>query len=160
MNIIPYDSSYFDTVQWYMESLQDFLAQVDPEKSLRREPGFWDAYTRNLLEKISKNGVLYLALENNTVLGMIAGNTIEQTELEKLWDHKKKIGTILELIVDTESQWAGVGTALMKRLEKYFRDQNCTRLTLECFIPNTKAYNFYKKHGYCDRSVYMTKTLS
>ena len=146
-------------MQWFMESLQDFLVQIDPEKSLRRDPEYGEAYTQNLLEKISVNGILYLAIENNAVLGMIAWIITEQTELEKLWNHEKKIWTIIELIVNSESRWTWIGSALIEALEKYFTDHHCNWLTVECFVPNISAHLFYQKHGYKDRSVYMTKTL-
>lgn len=160
MQIITYTPEYFEDLATFMRTLQEYLASIDPEKSLKTSPGGNIIYAHNLLEKIKDAWAIFLAKEEGKIVGVIAWIIREQTEIEKVWDREKKIGDIVELVVSEESRWSWVWSALMEEIEKYFREHGCNWLTVECFVPNTSAHAFYEKHGYSDRSVYMTKSLN
>ncbi len=52
MQIITYTPEYFEDLATFMRTLQEYLASIDPEKSLKTTPGGNIIYTHNLLEKI------------------------------------------------------------------------------------------------------------
>ncbi len=159
MQIIPYIPVYLNDVAAFMLSLQEYLVSIDPAKSLKTTPGGNIIYTHELLEKIKDCWAIFLAKEEEKIVGLVAWNIREQTEIEKLWDREKKMGDIIELIVSAESRWLWVWSALMEKMEEYFKQNGCNWFTVECFVPNISAHAFYEKHGYKDRSVYMTKSI-
>lgn len=159
IQIISYQWSYFEQLVEVVESLQDYLINIDPLKSLKRWQLYGVEYTKNMIEKTEKNGKIFLALSNEKVIGMSSGEILTQSSLELLWDSQKKTGRILELIVVWEERWTWVGSQLIKSLENFFLEQNCNWLSVECFTPNISAHTFYEKHGYTDRSIYMTKSV-
>lgn len=55
MRIIPYIPEYFEDVAAFMLSLQEYLASIDPEKSLKTTPGGNIIYTNDLLERIKNS---------------------------------------------------------------------------------------------------------
>jgi GNAT superfamily N-acetyltransferase len=159
MQIIPYTSQYFDEVARLMKTLQEHLVSIDPLKSLKTTPDGGLQYTNDLLERVKNNWIVLLAEIEEKIVWVIAWTIREQTPIEKLTDQEKKIGDIIELIVTPDARWTGIWTLLMEEMEDYFRSNGCNWLSVECFAPNISAHNFYEKHGYGDRSVYMTKSI-
>jgi len=68
-------------------------------------------------------------------------------------------GKILELFVAPDARGKHVGSALIERMEYFFRSRGCTAVWVECFAPNSLAHAFYGARGYADRSYWMLKTL-
>lgn len=146
------------TLVQLIEELQDYLAQMDPLKKLRRLPEFGKKYIDNLLKKIQeKRGIIFIANVENIPIGFIAGVIEKQKKDNLLQCIPTKAGRILELIVSEKHRGKHVGSMLMRKLEKYFQQQNCDVIRVEVFAPNNKAHNFYKKLGYQDRVIDMIK---
>ena len=57
-------------------------------------------------------------------------------------------GTICQIAVHPDIQHMGVGSELMNEVLKDARAKKVRTLTLEVRASNTKAINFYKKHGF------------
>ena len=70
-----------------------------------------------------------------------------------------KRGTITELVVSKDIRSKGVGNLLIKKLEDYFKNNNCEYVILDVFAYNDVALNFYKKHGYHSRMITEIKKL-
>jgi GNAT superfamily N-acetyltransferase len=66
---------------------------------------------------------------------------------------------VLELVVEAQYRKKGVGTMLMGEVKDYFRRNKCGMSRVAVFLPNKEAHRLYKKLGYRDRDVYMTKKL-
>jgi len=143
-----------------METLQDFIADIDPLHRHRRLPEYGELYTEGLLKKISDHaGVIYLARQGQEILGCIAGNIEEQSKEERAGTVKSRSGRILVLIVQEKCRGKGVGSDLMKKIEDYFRLNGCDIVRVEVFVPNSSAHNFYNRMHYDDRVYDMVKQL-
>ena len=143
-----------------MEELQDYIVSLDDTKRTRRMPEYGESYTRTTLEKVAKNnGIIYVAETKQHVVGLIVGIIHEQTKEELLELSPCKRGVILELIVKDGYRQKGVGTILMEKMEGHFKQKGCGISGVEVFVPNRNAYSLYRKLGYYDRDIWMTKKL-
>ena len=106
------------------------------------------------------NGVIYVAEHEGRVIGVIAG-IVFQWSGESLLEasRARKVGRILELFVDPAHRGQNVGTMLMEKIEVFFKQNGCDVSRVEVFGPNVKAYRFYHKLGYHDRTFDMIKKL-
>lgn len=113
-----------------------------------------------MLKTIHKNhGVIHVAEIEGKPIGLIAGIIAKQSREDLLECMPSRDGIILELFVDTRYRRQRVGTVLMQRVEAYFRQKGCNASRVEVFEPNATAHNLYKKLGYTDRVIFMTKKL-
>jgi ribosomal protein S18 acetylase RimI-like enzyme len=53
------------------------------------------------------------------------------------------------LTLHTAQQWQGVGTALLKTVERLATEQGCIRLWLITTNDNVDALRFYQRRGFC-----------
>jgi ribosomal protein S18 acetylase RimI-like enzyme len=143
-----------------METLQDFLVDIDPLQRLRRLPSYGKVYTKSLLAKVRKTGgIIYLAKEGQDVVGCIAGVIEIQREEEIVGEYPSVTGRILELVIQEKNRGQGVGLKLMEKMENYFRVNGCDIVRVECFVPNASAYGFYVQLHYHDRMIDLVKQL-
>ena len=59
-----------------------------------------------------------------------------------------KEGEITELIVTSKIRSNGIGQALMKKMEEYFKSVGCEYILVDVFAYNKNGINFYDKQGY------------
>lgn len=143
-----------------MEELQDFLVSVDDLKRGRRMPEYGESYTERTLQNVSKsNGVFYVAEAEGRIVGLVVGIMPEQTEEQLLEQVPLKRGVVLELVVEDRFRGKGVGTMLMERMEGYFKQNCCSVSGVDVFFPNKNAYRLYRKLGYRERDIWMTRKL-
>lgn len=68
--------------------------------------------------------------------------------------HKeKKLGHILTIAVQPENQNQGIGSCLLKHLEKALKEQSIVLITLEVRKSNEKVIRFYKHAGYQKKAI-------
>ena len=143
-----------------LEELMDYIASIDDLKRIRRMPMFGESYAQRILHKVAENsGIIYVAELGSELVGAVIGTMPEQTEEDRLEHVPSKFGEVLELVVKAEYRDRGVGTMLMKKLEEHFKENGCNIAGVGVLVPNKKAYRLYRKLGYEDRSIYMTKNL-
>ncbi|HLD11718.1 MAG TPA: GNAT family N-acetyltransferase [Patescibacteria group bacterium] len=143
-----------------LTKLCDHLVPLDPYKRARRLPQFEKEYTDNLLKKVKKQrGAIFVAENGKGVIGCIAG-IIEKQRKEELLEYPRiKKARVLELFVENEYRGEGIGSKLMKTIEKYFKKKGCFSCRVEVFVPNRNAHRFYKKSGYQNSDIDMIKRL-
>lgn len=78
----------------------------------------------------------------------IIGYTIGTIEKSGRSNDLKKAGHILNIAIKPEYQRKGIGTSLLKEVEKRFTDRNAYIAYLEVRISNLKAQKMYKQMGY------------
>ena len=112
------------------------------------------------MKKIEKqNGKIYLAIENDIVIGLIMGVIEVKDEIDKLTNDCAKTGSVIELIVKNNIRGNGIGKSLLEKIEEYFKSINCKRINIEVFGPNKKGLNFYKKNDYITRDIIVSKRI-
>ena len=160
ITIREYKSSDYKKLVGFMEKLQDYLAGIDPVKSIIRPKKYGEMYTKDLIKQIKKNtGIIYLADYKNIPVGCIAGTYKKPSKIEKLSNKPAMEGSILELYVEPEFRNKKIGRMLIKKLENYFKKKGCKLSAVAVFYPNTNAHVFYKKGGYDERMIYMIKKI-
>lgn len=144
-----------------MTELQEYLASLDSLHRLKTTEDFdAETYLDYLFADLERdNGSFFVADEDGSVLGFIAGS-IPAEDPEDLLDHyPAREGKIHELVVSEGHREKGIGRLLMEKMEQQFRSQGCEYIRVGCFTPNTGAHRFYEKYGYADRYTEMLKKL-
>ncbi|MHA1797980.1 MAG: GNAT family N-acetyltransferase [Candidatus Helarchaeota archaeon] len=97
---------------------------------------------KELLE-LNEDGV-FIAMLNGQFTGFAVADIIYDV------DKNEKIGEILEIIVVKEFRRKGVGSSLLKRIEKYFRSKNVQKVTFSVknFGDDPATLKLAKKFGF------------
>lgn len=143
-----------------MEELEDYLVSIDTLHWRRRLPAYGESYTTRLLASIQKHqGIIYVAEEAGAVIGCIAGAIYVHTPEELLEHNVSSTGRIRELHICEGHRGKGIGSALMARMEEYFKEHGCEVSRTEVLTDNKHAHEFYEKLGYQDRCLDVIKIL-
>lgn len=159
VEIIEYDSLYDEQIKDLFVELQEYIEKIDQEKYNIITSDFREKYFERTLEQIKKyEGKMFLAKEDNKILGVIVG--VIHNEEENTFEFKvPKRGKIVDVVV-TKNKWSsGIGTMLLDKMEEYFKNIGCRGVLLDVFAYNESAKRLYKKRGYFDRNIEMMKKL-
>ena len=158
--IKEYQDIYKDQVAKHFDDFQEYLCTLDPLKRLRRLPGYGENALDKVLKDVHENdGVLYLALEKDTVIGFAVGILERQTEGSLLGVISSLPGRITELYVTPSFRGKGIGSSLMRKVEEYLKSKGCEVAMVEVFVPNQSARGLYIKLGYTERDIDSIKVL-
>lgn len=161
MQIIEYNPKYDNQIKDLLVELQNYLVDIDNWHTQVMKPEYRESYFKMDMDKVkNQNGKIYLAIENESVIGLIIGIVDEKDEVDKLTNDCAKTGSIIELIVNHNLRGNGVGKMLLEKLEQYFKNINCKRINIEVFGPNKSALNFYTKNDYTIRDIIVSKKLN
>lgn len=152
MNIIEYEDKYLKDVRNLLTELEEYIVSIDKDELDQVHPEYHEKMALIDLEEVNKNnGICFLALENDKVIGLIMGTIPKYDEYDYL-DYKcPRRGIITELIVTSKIRSKGVGQALIEKIEEYFKANGCEYVLVDVFAYNEKAINFYNKKGYHHR---------
>ena len=107
-------------------------------------------YLKDFFE--SKKFVGYVAEENSAIIGGLFAH-------EKIWWNNSEV-FVEEMFVTPAKQGNGIGTALLKEVEKYIEKKHLAGITLSTnkYAPAPK---FYEKNGFmsCEHVMFMAKEL-
>lgn len=82
----------------------------------------------------------FLLQEENTIIGLVTYTFF---------------GDICEIVsLDSKKENIGIGSALLKEIEKIAIDNNCKKMRLITTNDNMRALQFYQKRGYCLTKLY------
>jgi ribosomal protein S18 acetylase RimI-like enzyme len=116
-----------------------------------------ETFTRDLLTKTlnenSATSVILIAEENGQRLGFV------QLEEEKEFFSGEVHGYIANLAIVKEAEGKGVGKALMGAAEAWAQERSYRYLALYVFGTNQQARAFYKKLGYDEDALKLTKMI-
>ncbi|ACX52763.1 GCN5-related N-acetyltransferase [Ammonifex degensii KC4] len=90
----------------------------------------------------SQGGFLVALVE-----GIPAGFISTDPEWEDHW-LGERVGEIHEIVVDPAHQQKGIGSLLLQRGIQFLKERGCRTVGLWVGVGNTKAQNFYRKHGF------------
>jgi len=93
-----------------------------------------------------------VAIAGKQIVGYIIGR-VERSWESRLFLGSRKTGHILNIAVSPELRRSGVGTRLMKALEKLFELEGAERVKLEVRASNQGAQRFYEELGYEKRRI-------
>ena len=82
--------------------------------------------------------VLYVAVENNSLVGMIAGHLTRRFDCA---------GELEWIDVAPERRGTGIASELLRHLAKWFVEQKALRVCVDVDPENALAQKFYRRHG-------------
>jgi len=140
--------------------LEEYIISIDKDELDQLHPEYREKMAILDLEEVKEyNGKCYLAIEDNKAIGLIMGCIPIYEEYDYL-DYKcPKKGEITELIVTKNTRSKGIGIALMKKIEDYFKNCGCEYIHVDVFAYNDIGINFYKKNNYHSRMHNMIKKI-
>ena len=158
--IIEYDMQYDEQIKDLLVELQNYLIDIDDWHTQVMLPEYRENSFKMDMKKIEKqNGKIYLAIENDIVIGLIMGVVEVKDEIDKLTNDCAKTGSVIELIVKNNIRGNGIGKSLLEKIEEYFKSINCKIINFDVFGPNKKGLNFYKKNDYITRDIIVSKRI-
>ena len=160
MEIIEYNSKYDEQIKNLLVELQNYLIDIDNWHTQVMLPNYKeDSFKMDLRKINNQNGKIYLAIENNIIIGLIMGIINVPDEIDKLTNDCAKTGSVIELIVKNNIRGNGIGKSLLTKIEDYFKSLDCKRINIEVFGPNEKGLNFYLKNNYTIRDYIVSKKI-
>ena len=160
MEIIELKPKYASQAKALLVELQKFIIKMDEFSLNIMGEDFEEQYYKRLVSKTKRNnGKIYIAKSGEKVVGLIAGYIEKYSKSDAIDYACPQKGIIAELIVTMQQQKNGVGQKLMDKMQQYFLQQQCEYVSLEVFSCNQNAKKFYKKNGFCERCVIMTKKI-
>ena len=104
-----------------------------------------DVYRKN---KDNPNHIVLVAKEDGNLLGTVLASICEM-----YFGQCKSFMVVEDVVVDSKYRGRGIGSALMKEIEKYGREHNCSYIMLITDKDRIDSQKFYATLGY-DSSEY------
>ena len=115
----------------------DEAAVVDLWTLVEPDPSPWNIPADDIARKLRVQRELFIVAEiDGELVGTAMGG----------WDGHR--GWVYSVVVSPEHRREGVGTALMKRVERDLAFMGCHKLNLQVRGSNREAVEFYKSLGY------------
>lgn len=117
-------------------------------------PGGTDKWLKTARNTAGKFGLAILAKEGEKTVGFAHGM------IKFLPDYLGgfAVGSISHVFVDDHSRQSGIGKAMVKLLEEWFRMKKVHSIELQVIIGNPAAKEFWKKLGYLEELQQYRKT--
>ena len=145
-------------IKW-IETLHDYLVDIDPDKRLRRQPNYGQVFSQELFDFINNGqGKIFIACDNNIPIGFSAGAIDKQSDKNLLEVIPSKLGVVSDIFVVEKYRRQGIGKQLLNKLENYLKDLDCDTLWLNVLDFNP-AHNLYSKLGFRNREIGMMKKI-
>lgn len=159
MEIIAYDPKYDNDIKDLLVELQQHITNCDKEGYNIITEEYREKYFQKTIHTMKMyNGIIYLAKQNDKVIGAIFG-VINNEETKTYNFQAPKRGRIIEFVVSKQYQHLGIGKQLLNKIEEYFKKQGCKAVLLDVFGHNESAKKFYYNNGYFDRIIEVMKKL-
>jgi len=151
--LIPYDDKYSTSVDQLFLELQFHEHQFDSAKTTN--PDSVTKYRLELLNSIEENsGQFWLAVDTNEkAIGLVAWY------IEKEIEYENPYGYISDIVVARKLRNQGIGKQLLQKAMDEIRRAGLKRAHIGVMLKNTETKDFYKKFGFTEYSVEMTKEL-
>lgn len=122
--------------------MQEYIVSIDDWHKNIITSEYREKYFGKTMLDLSKQGRMFLAVEQNKCLGLICGKVIEYVEFDKYYYTCPKSAEITEFIISKNLRYSGVGCALIEHIENYFKSLCCEYCNLDVFEPNILAKSF------------------
>ena len=160
MEIIEYNNRFKEDVKDLLVELQEYVVSIDKFNLNIVSEKYRDGYFDSVYEDIiNGNGKIFLCIDNDKAIGMVAGHIRSYNKTDKL-DYKcPMMGVVEELIVSKSVRQSGVGGKLLATMENYFNNKKCEYIMLDVFAYNDIARQFYINKKYEERMITLIKKI-
>ena len=160
MLIREFKNNDIEQIKDLLDELQEYVIEIDKFNLNIISSKYRDKYFDYMLEDCNtQQGKIFVAEEDNQIVGFIAGFVQTYDERDKLDYTCPKKGIVAELIVNKTSRSKGAGNLLLNKMEDYFKSSNCEYVQIDVFAYNNIAKNFYYKNNYEERMLTLFKKL-
>ncbi len=140
--------------------LQEYLVETDPLSWLTMPADYVAREASLVRDLVAKHGgAVFVAEVDGNFAGLVTGFVIPRSSPVYVGIVFQQIGLIGDVAVDEAYRGAGIGRALVEKMEDYLRNQGCDALTL-----SAKAYNqateFYDHLNYIRREIRYFKPIN
>jgi len=143
-----------------LASLQDRMAQIDPWNRSIRNPEFGPRAIPFILRHVRVDqGFILVAAADGRPAGVAVAWISRIKEPERSEQAPTRTGYLSDLVVLSDWRGNGIGTRLLREVERRFRRMGCDQMTLGVFEPNRSASRLYRREGFVVRSMHMAKQL-
>ena len=164
LQIREYESSDRAALLDTLIEFQNYLAETDKKKDCR--PFHDDSEVEKYLDQTLKDakereGKVFIALIDNEIAGFIQF-IIDRHKDDILYNTTHGAGAhgwIGELYTKPEFRGQGIGKKLIEEAESYFKSNGCINSRIFVMSDNKLALSVYKKLGYDERDVELSKDL-
>ena len=132
--------------------------EIKTDPYLRPVAQVKDIYMKYLSYDLKKQGVdrvVLVAVEDGKIIAYIRGTLTKTLHILNV----KLRGTIDNLYVEEEHRGRGVAQNLIEELIKWFKEKNVDVMTLHVYPLNSGATSLYKKVGFKEYSLNMSRGL-
>ena len=100
-----------------------------------------------------------LAERDGELIGyaLVAVKTSEETELDDTWQSDPRVAEIETLSVAPAARGAGVGSALLDRIDAELEAEGIHDVIIAAFVTNADAIRLYERRGFRPASLYMIR---
>ena len=104
-------------------------------------------------------GFAVLAERADELIGyaMVAIKTSEETEFDDTWRAGARVAEIETMSVAPAARGAGVGTALLDRIDEELERDGIHDVLIAAFVTNTDAIRLYERRGFRPASLYLIR---
>ena len=160
MIIREFKNNDIEQIKDLLVELQQYVIEIDKYNLNIISSKYRDKYFDYMLEDCnSQQGKVFIAEEDNQIVGFIAGFVQTYDERDELDYTCPKKGIVAELIVSKTLRSKGTGQSLLNKMEEYFKSSHCEYVQIDVFAYNNIAKNFYSKNNYEERMLTMFKKL-
>lgn len=160
MEICELSDKYNEQVKDLLVELQEYVMSIDKYNLNHLSKDYREKYFKHMYNDCKQNqGKIFVAIENDECLGIIAGYVQKYNRRDKLDYICPKKGVVSELIVKSSIRGKSVGSKLLSSIENYFKSIYCEYVQLDAFAYNSDAINFYYKLGYENRMITLFKKI-
>lgn len=158
IQIVAYQKKYENQAKTLLVQLQSYLVAIDEWHLQQMKEVYQEEYFKWIQDRVmTHQGEIFLALEEEEVVGLVAGIIEEKDKEDMLTNCCPKRGIITELVIDQHRRGNGIGKQLMNAMENYLKKCQCEWIAIDVFGPNKKALHFYENRGYQVRNIEVMK---
>lgn len=130
-----------DSIQKLNNSLFD-LEFNEFDNTLNRGWSF-EKEGKEYFEDVIKNEIVFVAQENEKIIGYLAGYVCEQMSYKT-----ETFAELDNMYIDDKYRRLGIGTLLISKFKRYCRDKNIQNIQVTTSAKNNRAIQFYLKNGF------------
>jgi ribosomal protein S18 acetylase RimI-like enzyme len=139
----------FAELQSFERSLED--NRVDAE-------AISPAYVKHLLDECRKwDGRIFVAERDGRLVGFVC--VLAGYDSRDMIEARPKYSFVTDLVVTSELRGQGIGSLLLKEAENFSRQRGASVLRLNVLAENKTARDFYRKTGFRELEIKLTKPL-
>lgn len=144
---------YLDSAKYHFDLDQD-LYKIPSRKFVLD----WFIQLIDRLIYRSDSGIIFVAEISDEVIGYVCADKLSFPEESSMIQGVRSIDIGISVVENNRRH--GVGTALMRKMEIWAREQGFSRMTLNANIRNDGAIRFYREqHGFRPIGIVMEKSL-